>query len=75
MNRSREELDAALARLESDLPRLMKDSDEEGDLWAAFIGHTHLNEDGASAAETAYVRCRLDGILSSRGLAPGSAKA
>ena len=62
---------AALDKLEADLPKMMKDHEDEGDFWSAFAAEADLITDNVSADDSAYAHGRIDCMLKNSGLIPG----
>lgn len=70
MAKTRVELDSILDELESELPALLKDTEDQDDFWMAFTGLADAIEDDAGPDDLEYVRTRISTMLGSCGLIP-----
>jgi hypothetical protein len=69
MSKTIAELDAMLATLETNLPKMINEYPDDGDFWSAFAGEADIIEDSAGE-HAAHVRSRIDCMLGSAGLIP-----
>ena len=72
MAKTREELDSILDELESELPGLLKDTEDQDDFWMAFTGLADAIEDDAAPEDLDYVRSRISAMLGSSGVIPST---
>lgn len=70
MAKSRSELDSILDELQSELPMLLKDTEDQDDFWMAFTGLSDAIEDGTGPDDLEYVRTRINSMLGASGLIP-----
>ena len=76
MARTRSELESILDELESELPALLEDTEDQDDFWMAFTALADAIEDSAGPNDLEYVRERINSMLSSSGLiTPGGGNA
>ena len=68
MVKTRSELETILDELESELPVLLEDTEDQDDFWMAFTALADAIEDGAGPNDLEYVRERINSMLSSSGL-------
>lgn len=67
---SRPELEQRLNALEKQMPALLEANPDDADFWPAFAGIAEDIEESASAADSEFVRARIDCILGAAGLIP-----
>jgi len=70
MAKTRNQLDAMLLHLEGQIPRMLKETDEDT-FMETFDGEADVIEDAAGPRDINHVRGRINCMLSSRGLIPG----
>ncbi|MEO8366520.1 MAG: hypothetical protein ABI538_09965 [Pseudoxanthomonas sp.] len=65
----RNQIDARLHELRTDIRSMLADSEDEDDFWPVFAGEADLIEDGAVSAEDCrYVRNQLNRMLQQAGV-------
>lgn len=65
----RNQIDARLHKLRTDIRSMLADSEDEDDFWPVFAGEADLIEDGAVSAEDCrYVRNQLNRMLQQAGV-------
>lgn len=69
--KTRKELDAMLQQLEDDMPRRLKEAEDQGDFdFNSFASDADHIKDHAGDEDRAHVSGRIDCILGSAGLIP-----
>ena len=68
MAKSRSELNTILDELQTELPILLNDTEDQDDFWMAFTGLSDAIEDSAGPDDLDYVRQRVNSMLNASGL-------
>lgn len=67
---SRSQLEDLLAKLDAELPSMIRDHPDDADFWPAFAGEADVIEDAADAADYDWAMNAIDALLVKHGRPP-----